>query len=370
MEGSNRNRVLTCYYRPKPGGFCTRYFRAINALLDKGCEVHYLAVVRFPIDRSNCHFHRFPWPRNRTDTLFFWAVFHILAPFILTYLGFRWRITHCFAFGANYGCFLQPLRMIKQTPLVLFLRGDSLAHHGTRNSPDWLMGLELLIEGLAINHIRVYCVSDFLGQRLAARHRWLRPLSIAILRNDINLKSPVKKPSMGDRLRLGCVGMLEPHKNQALLIDVLSRLNNDTVTLDIFGVGPDRDRLIGMAKRLGIQPQVNLRGWIDANRIWQEIDLLLMPSLYEGCPNAVLEAMGHSIPVLASEIPAHREILPETSCLPADIAEAWYIRLKPIADNPNKEAILLLESQSEKMDRMVFDWDKNICDAIIERKDK
>jgi len=43
MAVNNFHNILTCYYRPKPGGFCKRLFRAINALLDRGHIVHYLA---------------------------------------------------------------------------------------------------------------------------------------------------------------------------------------------------------------------------------------------------------------------------------------------------------------------------------------
>lgn len=76
---NNKARILTSYYRPKPGGFCKRLFRAINALLERGHEVHYLSVVEFPIDHPSCMHHKFPWPERYTDTLIFWAMFHTLA---------------------------------------------------------------------------------------------------------------------------------------------------------------------------------------------------------------------------------------------------------------------------------------------------
>ena len=130
-------RVLTSYYRPKPGGFCKRLFRGIAALLDGGCEVHYLAVVKFPIEHPHCFFHRFPWPAGRTDGWLFWGVFHLLAPPALLYLGVRHRITHAFAFGPNYALFLQPLRWIKRIPLSLFLRADTIENHRIKGRRSW-----------------------------------------------------------------------------------------------------------------------------------------------------------------------------------------------------------------------------------------
>lgn len=365
MERCDPKRVLTCYYRPKPGGFCSRYFRAINALLDRGCEVHYLAVVRFPISHPHCYFHRFPWPANKTDSLLFWAVFHSLAPFVLAYLGIRWKVSHCFAFGSNYGCILKPITIIKSIPLVLFLRGDSFAHHNTKNRPKWLIGLEFLIEGIAISGINVYCVSDFLQQRVRARHRWLQPASIATLRNDIVLRPRSGKNVNCSVIHAGCVGVLEAHKNQALLIKVLSKFNQGEIKLNLFGVGPDHDRLAAMINSLGIESEVNLRGWVDPNRLWDDIDILLMPSLYEGCPNAVLEALGYSVPVLASDIPAHREILPGQNMIPLNDHELWCERLRKILRTPDVELKRLQELQNAMARSLIFDWDKRTCDLIL-----
>ena len=67
--------ILTCYYRPKPGGLCKRLFRAIESLLSSGHEVHYLAVVAFPISHPHCHFHQFPWPEAKTHGMIFGLCF-------------------------------------------------------------------------------------------------------------------------------------------------------------------------------------------------------------------------------------------------------------------------------------------------------
>ena len=134
--------ILTCYYRPKPGGFCKRLFRGIEALLAEGNTVHYLAVVPFPIDHPNCHYHHFPWPEGKTDTPLFWLVFHLLAPLMLVYLGIRYRICYSFAFGVTYGFLLQPLRLIRQIPLSLFVRADALKNHQLKRRSRLLIAIE------------------------------------------------------------------------------------------------------------------------------------------------------------------------------------------------------------------------------------
>lgn len=367
MVTNNPVRILTCYYRPKQGGFCSRYFRTIRALLNAGSEVHYLAVIPFPIDHANCYFHRFPWPPQRTDTLLFWAVFHVLAPLILLYLGLRWKITNCFAFGTNYGLFLKPLCVVKKLPLNLFLRGDAIAHHRSKNSPIWLIQLEIFIEGLAIHGANLYCVSDVIGEAVDSRHRWIRPRSLKTLRNNIDPVGSAVYSSGYELRRIGCVGMLECHKNQPFLLDILFQIKNKAISLHFFGVGPYQKELRLKAEQLGLESQVIFRGWVNSNHIWKDIDLLLMPSLFEGCPNSVLEAMANFVPVLASDIEAHREILPETNLLPLDDIESWHTRVTNIQKYPEKEITLLVDSQSRKMQNMIFDWDQFICNAITAR---
>src|SRR5262249_31778124 len=121
--------ILTCYYRPKPGGLCKMLFRAIEALLSSGHEVHYLAVVPFPILHPHCHFHRLPWPEDKTEGLIFWFMFHLIALFQLLFLGLRYRVTHLFAFAHSYAFLLQPLRLLKRIPLTVFLHADTLENH-------------------------------------------------------------------------------------------------------------------------------------------------------------------------------------------------------------------------------------------------
>ena len=86
------------------------------------------------------------------------------------------------------------------------------------------------------------------------------------------------------------------------------------------GDGPARTLLLARAQQLNLGGKVRFRGWVERDRIWPEVDVLLLPSLHEGMSNAVLEALASSIPVLASDVPEHREVLP-SGCLvdPRDI---------------------------------------------------
>lgn len=250
--------ILTCYYRPKPGGLCKRLFRAINALLKRGHTVHYLSVVPFPIEHPNCHFHRFPWPQGKTKGLLFWGVFHAWTPCVLLVLGIRHSVSLLFAFGTNYGLMLQPLRLWKRAPLSLFLRADPITNHRILNRPFWLIALESFFESLAIVGANLYCVSSALENAILSRHKWCRPKLYCVLPNEVPpILGPVKGPSRNP-IHLASVGILEARKNHPLLLDAIASIPLNRIQLRIFGVGPDEARLRALAERLRITDRVFL----------------------------------------------------------------------------------------------------------------
>ncbi len=358
-------RVLTCYYRPKPGGFCKRLFRAIGALLERGHEVHYLAVVPFPVRHPNCHFHRFPWPAGHTDGLLFWALFHFIAPLQLLLIGLREGVTHAFVFGANYGLMLQPLRIVKRIPVMLLLRGDALKSHMLKGRPGWLLCLEHGIEGLAIAGQCVYGVSQTLITQIVMRHSYFRPKESGVLPNDVEIVEPKQSPTVVAKpLRASCVGTLDAGKNQALMIRSVAQLSPGDVQLSIYGVGHLEGELRELVGQLGIADRVTFMGWVDSEEIWRNSDLLLFPSLHEGAPNAVLEALARQVPVLASDIPEHRELLSCDQLLPLTAPQAWTEMINALANDPQRLKVLRAE-QAQAAGRLRFDWDARVCGCIL-----
>ena len=360
-------KILTSYYRPKPGGLCKRLFQAINALLADGHTLHYLAVVPFPIVHPNCHFHRFPWPEDKTEGLLFWGVFHIFTPLMFIYIGYKHRITHIFAFANTYSFLMQPLRLIKCIPLSLFLRADTVRNHKMKGKSRWLLALESCIEGLSIINVHLYGVSESLTAEVTSRHRLFKPKHARTLRNNINNLPRLfaKKDCYASPLRVACVGILEKRKNQRLLLEVMEKVRPEQAQLYLYGVGLYERQLKRIALEKGVDMRVHFMGWVEANLIWQHVDLLLTPSLHEGAPNAVLEALAQGIPVLASDIPEHREILPLDCLLSPYEPLTWLDRLQKILQEPNLELKKICVSQFPYAKILYFDWNKTICKHIL-----
>ena len=110
----------------------------------------------------------------------------------------------------------------------------------------------------------------------------------------------------GPSYRLVAVGNLKPMKNYAYLLEALGQIP-EGVQLDIYGEGSERATLMRQIEASGVAAR--LMGARDA--LWNvlpEYDLFVMPSLYEGCPNAAIEAMAAGLPLLLSDIPVMREV--------------------------------------------------------------
>ncbi|MFC1791123.1 glycosyltransferase family 4 protein [Gemmatimonadota bacterium] len=108
------------------------------------------------------------------------------------------------------------------------------------------------------------------------------------------------------------VGSLTEQKNQASLVEAISLLTGSTLRtrLAIAGVGPLETQLGRTVRSCGLDSQVDLLGARnDVPELLSAADVFVFPSLWEGLPIALLEAMASGIPIIASDIPVHRRIL-------------------------------------------------------------
>jgi glycosyltransferase involved in cell wall biosynthesis len=76
--------------------------------------------------------------------------------------------------------------------------------------------------------------------------------------------------------------------------------------LKIAGEGSQRRQVLAALRRLGLAPEGRLVGTYTSlearSRFMREIDVFVLPSLTEGTPNAVVEAMAHGLPVVATAV--------------------------------------------------------------------
>lgn len=108
---------------------------------------------------------------------------------------------------------------------------------------------------------------------------------------------------------IGEVARLVPHKRQAEMIEALSALLPvyPDLQLVLAGDGPDAARLAAQAAQLPNRERVRLLGYVGTPEVvYNALDLLVIPSLYEGLSNVMLEAMACGVPVLTHEVSGSR----------------------------------------------------------------
>lgn len=98
---------------------------------------------------------------------------------------------------------------------------------------------------------------------------------------------------------VGFVGWLAPQKNLTALITAMSGLSG--MRLRLIGEGPQRAELEALAKECGVDAEfVGNVPHTELPRLLAECEIFVLPSLYEGPPKALLEAMSAGLPVIAA----------------------------------------------------------------------
>jgi glycosyltransferase involved in cell wall biosynthesis len=111
---------------------------------------------------------------------------------------------------------------------------------------------------------------------------------------------------------IGVIGRLNPEKGQRVFLNALRQVvaTCPDVAALIVGEGQDREALERYAYAHGLSGNVIFTGYLENVLDYYGIlDLLVVPSLSEGLPNAVLEAMSFGVPVLATRVGGIPEII-------------------------------------------------------------
>ena len=154
---------------------------------------------------------------------------------------------------------------------------------------------------------------------LANLSRKTDPFPVLVIHNgvDCDFFHPISRPerSINKIFKFLFVGRFQPQKNLFFLLSRLAELHsqkNSPFMLHFVGDGPLRFDLQDHAEKLGLQDKIVWHGWVNKERlrsIYQKADCFLNPSLYEGMPNAVLEAMACGLPVIASDISGNNDLV-------------------------------------------------------------
>jgi len=155
---------------------------------------------------------------------------------------------------------------------------------------------------------RVIAVSESVATHL--RQLGARADRTVVVHNGVDHNRFHPRPRDLDRPHVVFVGRLIDNKGPADALNAFAAAAIPGAQLTFVGDGPMRAGLEAAAARLGLNEVVHFTGHVDdVSTILGSADVLIRPSRTEGQSLAILEAMASGVCVLASDIPANRELV-------------------------------------------------------------
>jgi glycosyltransferase involved in cell wall biosynthesis len=133
---------------------------------------------------------------------------------------------------------------------------------------------------------------------------------IKVVENPLSIQPLPVKTSNGIPLELLFVGRLSIEKGCDYLLKALPRLpEKESIKVTVIGDGLEKDRLIQLAAELKLTNVVFKGFQKDVTAFLAQADALIMPSLREGMPMALIEACSMGVPVLGSKVGAIADLV-------------------------------------------------------------
>ena len=212
--------------------------------------------------------------------------------------------------------------VFKNRPLVLTSHGVELGYHGWKRAFELVFNKTLGWWTLRSTD-RVIALTPTLAdmvERLGARRErtvvipgWIEPVSTGSRVDAAGFRTAF---GLAGRKVVLFAGRLLPAKGLSYLIEAAGQSQVRPIVAIIGEEAPGyagcKESLVRQVKRLGLEEQVLFLGRFareDLEAAYEAADLFVLPSLGEGLPVAVLEAMAHGKCVLATDVVGNRDVI-------------------------------------------------------------
>lgn len=223
---------------------------------------------------------------------------------------------------------------------------------------------------------RVWAISDYVSAELAGFWRWQGVAVRAEIRRvelgadfDTSPRN-LTAPPLAARPSLLCVGIIEPRKNQAFLVDVAEALWGDGIDFDLHIVGrvnphfgePVLRRLKTVAKRERRLQLHVAAGDAKLCELYNGARAVVFTTIAEGCGLPVIEALWRGVPAVCSDLPVLRELTDAGGCVVARVndLEDWKAKLRGVLT----DATLQQRLRAEAVTRPLPTW-KQAGEALL-----
>jgi len=163
---------------------------------------------------------------------------------------------------------------------------------------------------------------------------------------DLLLFNPVNSNFKNNyqKLEILNVGRFVPIKCQEMIIETCKTLSEKGYNfhLTLTGYGPLENDLRNLIKRYQLENQITITGYIDHDKIpeiMKKVDIYIQPSLTEGMPISVLEAMSMKLPVVLTKVGGMPELIKNNDggiLIEINDKEQLYNAILEYYDNPKK----------------------------------
>ena len=221
--------------------------------------------------------------------------------------------------------------------------------HGTTEENLKVRLYHALDKFLARFSDRIISVSRELAERIVPRRYFYK---VRILENAVEPNKAEVNPLIVAKWKrrfgveksniIVCVGRLSPEKGQDVLLDAARGLVNSGLSFQIVlvGDGPSRRNLERKCLQLNLRDHIKFLGQRkDMDMVYAASDILALPSFKEGMPNAILEAMAHGLPIVATRVGSIPEMLKDgidAMLVPSGDPAALQTALEDLLRNPEK----------------------------------
>ena len=213
------------------------------------------------------------------------------------------------------------------------------------------------------------------ARKLAVVYNGIDPALFDIARADGTAHAALALPAS---VRIvGSVGRLEPVKRYDDLVAAFAPIarRDPRLHLCLVGEGRLRDALARQAQDAGIADRVHLSGAQPAEAIADLVaamEVFVLPSEYEGCSNAILEAMAMGKPVVATDVGGNRELLGNAKSVHSPPSPPHIVADPPrlVADTVHgTSGASTVDRGPSTMDVVRFPYEVADCGLLVRRGD-
>lgn len=207
------------------------------------------------------------------------------------------------------------IRRIGSSPLVI-------TNHGliSQTAPLWLSKIYIPTIGKwTFNSAdKIICYTN--EEKNDLQHLGIDHNKIAVIHNGIEINTFVPNSNKGSNKQILWIGRFTAGKGVVYLIEAFKILLREQPDLKLLmvGDGPLREKIKKDIRDSSLNNSIIMRKFIpnsELPKIYQESDIFVLPSIDEGVPRTILEAMASGLPIVCTRLPQLINIVNECAIL-------------------------------------------------------